>query len=44
MEGQDLTNVPGREDALNLLRWMGKSDWKPLNESLKEVSDFISLN
>ncbi|KAE8822905.1 hypothetical protein PTNB85_08911 [Pyrenophora teres f. teres] len=43
-EGQDLSNVTGRERAEGLLRWMGSSGWKPLGESLKEVSDYILLN
>ncbi|USP77765.1 hypothetical protein yc1106_05039 [Curvularia clavata] len=43
-EGQDLSNVTGRGSARNLLKWMGNSDWKPLDESLKEVSDFIVQN
>lgn len=43
-EGQDLSNVTGRDFARNLLKWMGNSDWRPLDESLKEVSDFILLD
>ncbi|KAH9878176.1 hypothetical protein J1614_003393 [Plenodomus biglobosus] len=43
-EGRDLSNVTGRERAEDLLKWMGSSGWKPLGESLKEVSDYILLN
>lgn len=42
-EGEDLSNVVGREQAVELLKWMGKSGFRPLDESLKEVSDFIML-
>lgn len=38
-EGEDLSNVVGREKAENLLKRMGKSGWRPLDETLQEVCD-----
>jgi hypothetical protein len=38
-EGEELSNVVGREKAEGLLKWMGRSGWRPLDEALKEVSD-----
>ena len=43
-EGEDLSNVVGRQKAEDLLSWMGKPGWRPLDESLKAVSDFILLS
>ncbi|KAF2724201.1 NAD(P)-binding protein [Polychaeton citri CBS 116435] len=40
-EGEDLSNVIGREKAEDLLKWMGKPGWRPLNEMLKEVCDTL---
>ena len=38
-EGEDLSNVVGREKAEELLKWMGNPGWRPLDEILKEVCD-----
>jgi hypothetical protein len=38
-EGVELSNVVAREKAEDLLRWMGKPGWRPLDDVLKEVSD-----
>ena len=38
-EGEDLSNVVGRERAEALLKWMGRPGWRPLDETLKEACD-----
>lgn len=40
-EGQDLSNIIGRGRAEELLEWMGRPGWKPLDENLKGVCDTI---
>lgn len=40
-EGNDLSNIVTQGEAEDLLRWIGKPGWRPLDESLREVSDFI---
>lgn len=40
-EGKELSNVVERKKAEELLKWMGKSGWRPLDEVLREVSDPI---
>ncbi|CAJ2513042.1 Uu.00g011610.m01.CDS01 [Anthostomella pinea] len=42
-EGKDMANVTARPRAEELLKWLGRPGFRPLEESLKEVCDTMAL-